>query len=108
MLFSYEVLNRNLDKWFSQPAEASNQTFLQISETLENELRDETDLQAALLAAQPETRLLLEHGVQTPGFLQRFAKDQDLASAAIIPVTGDAPLDSIGPFPILLPATNRP
>ncbi len=100
VLFSYEVLNRNLDKWFSQPADASNKIFLQISETLENELRDEADLQAALLAAQPETRLLLEQGVKTPGFLQRFAKDQDLASAAIIPVTGDTPLDSIGPFPI--------
>lgn len=101
VLFSYEVLNRNLDKWFSQPAEASHQTFVQISETLEKELRDEAELQAALLAAQPETRLLLEQGVKTPGFLQRFARDQDLASAAIIPVTGDTPLDSIGPFPIV-------
>ena len=100
VLFSYEVLNRNLDKWFSQPAEASHQTFVQISETLENELRDEAALQAALLAAQPETRLLLEKGVKTPGFLQSFAKDQDLAAAAIIPVTGDTPLDSIGPVPI--------
>ena len=101
VLFSYEVLNRNIDKWFSQPAEASHQTFVQISETLENELRDETELQAALLAAQPETRLLLEQGVKTPGFLRRFAREQDLAAAAIIPVTGDAPLDSVGPFPIL-------
>jgi PAS domain S-box-containing protein len=107
VLFSYEVLNRNLDKWFSQPAEASHQTFVQISGTLQNELRDEAELQAALLAAQPETRLLLEQGVKTPGFLQRFAKDQDLASAAIIPVTGDAPLDSIGPFPILPSRDNR-
>jgi PAS domain S-box-containing protein len=54
-----------------------------------------------LLAAQPETRRLLVDGVQTPGFLQRFARDQDLASAAIIPVTGEVPLDRIGPFPIV-------
>ena len=100
VLFSYEVLNRNLDKWFSQPAEVSNKVFLQISETLEKELRDEADLQVSLLASQHETRLLLEQGVKTPGFLAGFAKDQDLASAAIIPVTGDAPLDSFGPFPI--------
>ena len=100
VLFSYEVLNRNLDKWFSQPAEASNQTFRQISGTLRNEVHDEADLQAALLAAQPETRLLLEQGVKTPGFLARFAKDQDLAAAAIIPVTGDQPLDSVGQFPV--------
>jgi PAS domain S-box-containing protein len=107
VLFSYEVLNRNLDKWFSQPAEASHQTFVQISETLQNELRDETELQAALLAAQPETRLLLEHGVKTPGFLQRFAKEQDLASAAIIPEAGGTPLDWIGPFPILPSRANQ-
>ncbi len=106
VLFSYEVLNRNLDKWFSGPADESNRIFLQVSGTLENELRDETGLQAALLAAQPETRRLLEQGVKTPGFLQRFAKEQDLAAAAIVPVTGDTPLDSIGPFPIL-PARNK-
>jgi len=75
VLFSYEVLNRNLDKWFSGPADDSNKIFLQVSGTLENELRDETGLQAALLAAQPETRRLLEQGVKTPGFLQRFAKE---------------------------------
>jgi len=101
VLFSYEVLNRNLDKWFSQPAEASHETFVQISETLENEFRDETELQAGLLAAQPETRLLLEQGIKTPGFLARFAKEQDLAAAAIVPVTGGKPLDSIGPYPIV-------
>jgi len=107
VLFSYEVLNRNLDKWFSQPAEASHQTFVQISETLQNELRDETDLQAALLAAQPETRLLLEQGVKTPEFLQRFAREQNLAAAAIIPAAGRAPLDSIGPFPIQASPENQ-
>jgi len=101
VLFSYEVLNRNLDKWFSQPAEVPNKIFVQVSETLEKELRDEAELQVALLASQPETRLLLEQGVKTPGFLRSFAKDQDLASAAIIPVTGGAPLDSIGQFPIV-------
>src|SRR5271157_147267 len=101
VLFSYEVLNRNLDKWFSQPAETSHQTFLQISETLQNELRDEAELQAALLAAQPETRLLIEQGVKTPGFLQRFAKEQDLAAAAIVPVTGGDPLDAV-------PGDHRP
>ena len=101
VLFSYEVLNRNLDKWFSQPAEATHQTFEQISETLQNELRDEADLQAALLAAQPETHLLLERGVKTPGFLERFAREQDLAAAAILPVTGDNPVDYVGYYPIL-------
>ena len=107
VLFSYEVLNRNLDKWFSQPAEASVQTFVEIADTLRNELRDEVELQAALLAAQPETRLLLEQGVKTPGFLQRFAKEQDLAAAAIIPVNGDKPLDSVGKFPIRAASDNQ-
>ncbi len=101
VLFSYEVLNRNLDKWFSQPAEASHQTFAQISEALRNELRDEADLQAALLAAQPETILLLEHGIRTPGFLERFAREQDLAAAAILAIRGAAPLDAVGGYPIL-------
>jgi two-component system nitrogen regulation sensor histidine kinase NtrY len=100
VLFSYEVLNRNLDKWFSQPAESSHQTFVQISETLRNELKDEAELQAALLAAQPETRRLLVEGAWTPGFLERFAKEQDLAAAAILPAGGGVPLDFVGQYPI--------
>jgi two-component system, NtrC family, nitrogen regulation sensor histidine kinase NtrY len=100
VLFSYEVLNRNLDKWFSQPAESSHQTFVQISETLRNELKDEAELQAALLAAQPETRRLIVDGARTPGFLERFAKEQDLAAAAILPSTGGVPLDLVGQYPI--------
>ena len=100
VLFSYEVLNRNLDKWFSQPAESSHQTFVQISETLRNELKDEAELQAALLAAQPETRRLIVDGARTPGFLERFAKEQDLAAAAILPATGGVPLDLVGQYPI--------
>ncbi len=107
VLFSYEVLNRNLDKWFSQPAEDSRQTVVQISDTLRNEVRDEALLQAALLAAQPETALLLEHGIRTPGFLERFARDQELAAAAIVPLSGGAPLESTGEYPILPAAGNQ-
>jgi PAS domain S-box-containing protein len=100
VLFSYEVLNRNLDKWFSQPAESKHETFVQISDTLRNELKDEAELQAALLAAQPETRRLLVEGARTPGFLERFAKEQDLEAAAILPATGGVPLDLVGQYPI--------
>jgi two-component system nitrogen regulation sensor histidine kinase NtrY len=100
VLFSYAVLNRNLDKWFSKPAESSHQTFMQLSEALRNELRDEANLQAELLAALPETRLLLENGVRTPGFLQRFAEEQDLAAAAILPADSAVPRDAVGPYPI--------
>jgi two-component system nitrogen regulation sensor histidine kinase NtrY len=107
VLFSYEVLNRNLDKWFSQPAESSHQTFVQISETLRNELKDEAELQAALLAAQPETRRLIVDGARTPGFLERFAKEQDLAAAAILPTGGGVPLDLVGQYPIRPSGDNQ-
>ena len=107
VLFSYEVLNRNLDKWFSKPAVSSHQTFLEISDALQNEWQEEARLQADLLAALPETRLLLEKGVKTPGFLLRFAKEQDLAAAAVLPASGGVPLDSVGPFPILPSGDGR-
>jgi two-component system nitrogen regulation sensor histidine kinase NtrY len=104
VLFSYEVLNRNLDKWFSHPAE---DTVLQISDTLQNQLRNEAELQVALLAAQPETVRLLDQGIKTPGFLERFAKDQDLAAAAIVPASSDTALDSVGSYPIRPDARNQ-
>jgi PAS domain S-box-containing protein len=80
---------------------------VQIAEALQNELREEAELQAALLAAQPETERLLVRGIKTPGFLERFAKQQDLAAAAIIPVTGDVPLDFFGTYPIKPSSGNQ-
>jgi two-component system nitrogen regulation sensor histidine kinase NtrY len=100
VLFSVGVLNRNLDKWFTKPLEGERINFVQIAKVLRREMQDHAEVQAALLASQPETRLLLMHGKQTPGFLSDFCKQQDLASAAILPADSNQPLESCGTFPL--------
>jgi PAS domain S-box-containing protein len=98
VLFSYEVLNHSLEAWFRKPADNEVQLFVEASVLLQRDIQDKVNTQAALLAAQPETRQLLADGVRTPGFLERFSKTQGLVSAAILPASGNAPLDSSGPY----------
>jgi two-component system, NtrC family, nitrogen regulation sensor histidine kinase NtrY len=97
ILFSYEVLNRALKSWFSNPVEGQLTLFVETASMLHHEMQDEGDAQAALLASQPETRQLLSGGQRTPGFLEQFCRAQDLVSAVILPASGGAPLDGFGP-----------
>src|SRR5579859_7899578 len=83
VLFSYYVLNRNLDKWFTQPAEKEKIDFIRIAKVLEDEAREKADAQAALLASQPETKALLTTGKRTPGALEQFCRSENVAAAAI-------------------------
>jgi hypothetical protein len=62
-------------------------------------MQDETDAQAALLAAQPEVRQLLEGGARTPDFLARFATSYELASAAVYGSPGRAAARFLGAVP---------
>jgi nitrogen fixation/metabolism regulation signal transduction histidine kinase len=97
VLFSYYVLNRSLTAWFSSPVESQVNLFVSVAARLKHEMQDEVDAQAALLAAQPETRQLLLGGPHPPGFLQRFARQYDLDSAAIVRQGGDRLVDAWGP-----------
>ena len=97
VLFSYEVLNRNLTAWFREPAKNELALFEEVAGKLGKEMQDETDAQAALLATQPEIRQLLANGVPAPGFLDRFAQHWELSSAAVYASSNPAPLATYGP-----------
>ncbi|MBM3775325.1 MAG: HAMP domain-containing protein, partial [Acidobacteria bacterium] len=71
VLFSYQVLNRNLDKWFSKPSEAAHVSYREIAGALEEQVRQSAELRARLLAASPE--------LGEPGFVERFAREHALA-----------------------------
>ncbi|MGO9230445.1 MAG: sensor histidine kinase [Bryobacteraceae bacterium] len=98
VLFSYEVMNRNIATWFRAPAGNELTAFESIARQLGKEMQDETDAQAALLAAQPEVRQLIDGGARTPGFLERFGTRYELASAAVYGYPAGPPLDSWGPY----------
>ena len=81
VLFMYYAMNRDLRTWFREPQQNELSMFEQVTTQLGHEMTDETNAQAALLAAQPEVRQLFETGARTPGFLERFARQYELESA---------------------------
>jgi len=93
VLWGVEVLNFNLKAWFSEPVKNQLAVFTKVSDLLKTELQDEVNVKAALLASLPQTRQIVETGKPERGFLQRFATEQKLLSAAIYPVAGNTPLD---------------
>jgi PAS domain S-box-containing protein len=56
VLFSYAVLNRNLDKWFSAPGEGMNIQLRGVAEGLGEEVQSRADALAHWLSALPEVR----------------------------------------------------
>ncbi len=98
VLWSYEVLNYNLKAWFTNPVDNQVEVYKKAARALELEIQHRVRVQAALLAAQPETGQLLAGGPITPGALERFAQEQGLESAAILAPSG-TPLETWGPYP---------
>jgi len=88
VLFSYYVLNRNLEKWFTRPVERERVAFVNIAKALTGEAREKAEAQAALLAAQPETLALLAAGRRTAGALEEFCRTQNVAAAEIVSAAG--------------------
>ncbi len=94
VLWGYEVLNYNVKVWFNAPAQNQLQLFVTAARELEDQISHELVEEAKLLAAQPETRKLLVDGVRSPGFLERFCREQELLSATVLPANGTMPLDA--------------
>ena len=88
VLFSYYVLNRNLEKWFARPVEKERVAFIKIAQVLTDEARAKAEAQAALLAARPETLSLLKSGAATTGALDPFCNAENVAAAEIVSASG--------------------
>ncbi len=74
VLWSYEVLNFNLKAWFTNPVDDQVEVYKRAAKALDQEIQTRLRVQAALLAAQPETVAAARRGAVTPGALQRFAQ----------------------------------
>jgi len=81
VLWSVYVLNRNLDKWFSRPAEGIRQELNEVAEALAREVRDKARVQAAWLAGLPETKALAAENRRASGIFERICAEQEIAGA---------------------------
>jgi PAS domain S-box-containing protein len=98
-LFSVEVMNHNLDKWFTRPMQKSKADFDEIAQALSKELQDKAEAQAALLAHYPEVRLQLGGGPVLPGYLQEFCSSHDVAAARVFPLNSETGVATCGTVP---------
>src|SRR5205085_11642043 len=73
-LFSYAVLNRNLDKWFSAPVEGMNIQLRDAAVGLGEEVQSRADALGHWLAALPEVR----NGTADLARLRREMKTEEL------------------------------
>src|SRR5581483_3218285 len=86
VLFSIQVLNRNLDKWFSRPAEGIRGNLLDVGAALDQEMHERLEAEANWMASLPPDRAVL----------QRFCKDQGILRA-VVDHTGIGPETVCGP-----------
>src|SRR6185436_8320016 len=78
VVFSYMVLNRQIEKWFFWPRENIKLNYQAIANALEKQLGENLDLQTAALASRTDLR-----GGKV---LQRFCEEQRLVAAEIVTV----------------------
>lgn len=104
VLFSVSVLNNSIRKWFNLPAEHELVDFDRIAKALDRQTRDKAHAEADLLAATPETRLLLSGSAPDsasldPAWLPRFCRTRGILAASIVPFNSEKPIAFFGDFP---------
>jgi PAS domain S-box-containing protein len=102
VLFSVEVLNRNLDKWFSHPAEKVLQNLQDVRRALIAETQARVDAEAHWMASLPpdaavRERFCAEHGIEQA--------ELSLAGGAIRTVCAPPASGATTPGPLLFMAT---
>jgi two-component system, NtrC family, nitrogen regulation sensor histidine kinase NtrY len=102
--FSVYVLNNSMGKWFNLPAEHERVDFDRIAEALKRQTRDKAHAEAELLAATPETRVLLAGGAAEvdasgPAWLAQFCRARGIVAASILTMASEKPIAGFGEFP---------
>ncbi|MBI3665265.1 MAG: HAMP domain-containing protein [Acidobacteria bacterium] len=85
--FSFNVLNRTLDKWFNQPIERLQKDSLEISERLKDASRERAETLAAWIASLPEVSRAVRGRRPPAGLserLSRFARERRLSYIAVV------------------------
>ena len=83
VFFSIYVLNNSMAKWFGQPVQHELVDFDRISKALSRQTLDKAKAEAELLAATPETRLMLAGGAADPAWLAQFCRTRGIVAASI-------------------------
>ncbi len=84
VLFSVQVMNFNLVRWFSRPAEAIKTDLVEVAASLRNEVRAKADAQARWLAALPAVQDIARDAAGMPPELIRLCETNGVAEAWVV------------------------
>ncbi|HAX41297.1 MAG TPA: ATP-binding protein [Bryobacteraceae bacterium] len=84
VLWSVEVLNRNLDKWFSRPGERVSFSLVDVARSLEGESRRHADALARWVAGSREVRDYIESGHPPNEFLLAVCATTAIEDARVV------------------------
>ena len=88
VLWSVSLLNRNLEKWFSRPAEGIVLELRRAEQALRGEVQGKARLQADWLAGLPQTQEYLRTGVPPVSFFARACRDNGIVEAHLVRADG--------------------
>jgi two-component system nitrogen regulation sensor histidine kinase NtrY len=88
VLWSVSLLNRNLEKWFSRPAEGIVLELRRAEQALRGEVQGKARLQADWLASLPQTQEYLRTGVPPASFFERACRDNGIVEAHLVRTDG--------------------
>jgi PAS domain S-box-containing protein len=102
VFFSVYVLSNSMGKWFNLPAEHERVDLDRIAKALDRQTRDKANAEAELLAATPETRVLLAGGTPDTDWLAQFCRTRGIVAASITrsesSSPGEKPVAGFGQF----------
>jgi PAS domain S-box-containing protein len=84
VLFSVQVLNFNLARWFTRPAETIKTEMVEVATSLRREVQAKADAQARWLAALDDVREIARDQASAPPELARLCESNGVAEAWLI------------------------
>lgn len=83
VMFGYGVMNRNLAKWFSRPAENIKDELVDAAKALRSEFETRVNAQARWMAGLPQTYSAVGGGEINIAFFQQKCEQQNLAGLVL-------------------------
>ncbi len=80
VLFDYLLLNKNMQRWFTQPAEGIKQGLVQVGETIRGQFEAKVDAQVRWTASLPELQKIVDTNVVDREFFANLCREYDITS----------------------------
>ncbi len=88
-LFSYAILNRNLDKWFAAPVDGVKRNLVDVGRGFENEIRERAAALANWIALMPETRAAADGEPVASAFFRQRCKESRIEQLTLAAQSGE-------------------